>query len=104
MAGVETRVARIAEALLAERQFVRPVDVLVGLGGLAQPNVERWERGRVPAIDLCVSVGTDKVTADFAALRQSAEDRGLKPSESTIPVCNSPPTVMACFPRMRWTQ
>jgi hypothetical protein len=52
MAGVGTRVARIAEALLAERPFVRPVDVLVGLGWLAwlaQPNVERWERGPLPS-------------------------------------------------------
>jgi hypothetical protein len=81
MARTETRVARIAETLLAERRSVRPIDVLVGLGWLAQPNVDRWVRGRVPSIDRCVGVDSDKVTAAFAALRHWAEDRGLTPSE-----------------------
>jgi hypothetical protein len=75
-------VARIAEALLAERRFVRPVDVLVGLGWLAQPNVERWVQGRVPSLDRCVGVGSDKVMAALAALQHWAEDRGLTLSEA----------------------
>ena len=81
MAGLETRVARIADALLAERRYVRPLDVLVGLGWLAQPNVDRWERGRVPSIDRCVGVDPGKVTAAFAALRRWAEDHNLRPYE-----------------------
>jgi hypothetical protein len=32
MAGIDTRVARIAEATLAEQQFVTPIDILIGLG------------------------------------------------------------------------
>ncbi len=82
MARVETRVARIAEALLAERRYVRPVDVLVGLGWLAQPNVDRWVQGRVPSLDRCVGVDSDKVTAALTALQRWAEDRGLTPSEA----------------------
>ena len=68
--------------MLAERQYVRLIDVLVGLGWLAQPNVDRWERGRVPSIDRCVGVDSDKVLTAFAALQHWAEDRGLKPSEA----------------------
>ena len=82
MARLETRVARIAEALLAETRSVRPIDVLVGLGWLAQPNVDRWERGRVPSLDRCLGVDSDKVPAALAALHHWAEDRGLKPSEA----------------------
>ena len=82
MARVETRVARIAEELLAERRPVRPVDVLVRLGWLAEPNVEWWERGRVPSLDRCVQVDSDKVMAAFAALQRWAEDHGLTPSEA----------------------
>ena len=81
MARLETRVARIAEELLTERRSVRPVDVLVGLGWLAQPNVDRWVRGRVISLDRCVGVDADKVTAALAALQRWAEDRGLTPSE-----------------------
>src|SRR6476619_72312 len=82
MARLETRVARIAEALLAERRSVRPIDVLVGLGWLAEPNVDRWTQGRVPSLDRCVQVDSDKVLTAFAALQHWAEDRGLKPSEA----------------------
>lgn len=82
MARLETRVARIAEELLAEQRSVRPIDVLVGLGWLAQPNVDRWVRGRVPSLDRYVGVDTDKVMAAFDALQHWAEDRGLKPSEA----------------------
>lgn len=82
MARLETRVARIADALLTERRYVRPVDLLVGLGWLAQPTVDRWERGRVPSLDRCLGVDGHKVTAAFAALQDWAEDRGLKPSEA----------------------
>src|SRR5882757_3087836 len=81
MARIETRVARIAEALLAEQRSVRPIDVLVGLGWLAQPNVDRWVQGRVPSIDRCIGVDTDNVMAALAALQHWAEDRGLTPSE-----------------------
>jgi hypothetical protein len=82
MARLETRVARIAEASLAERRYVRPIDVLVGLGWLAHPNVDRWEQGRVPSLDLCVQVDADKVTEAMAALQRWAEDHDLKPYET----------------------
>jgi hypothetical protein len=82
MARLETRVARTAETLLAEQGFVRAVDVIVGLGWLAQPNVDRWARGRVPSLDRCVGVDSDKVKAAFAAMQRWAEDRGLPPSEA----------------------
>src|SRR4029079_16072051 len=45
MANLETRVARIAQATLADQRFVRPIDILVGLGWLAQPNGHRWGGG-----------------------------------------------------------
>jgi len=82
MARLETRVARIADALLADRRSVRPIDVLVGLGWLAEPNVDRWTQGRVPSLDRCVQVDADKVLAAFAALQRWAEERGLTPSEA----------------------
>jgi hypothetical protein len=85
MARLDTRVARIAESLLAERQSVRPIDILVGLGWLAQPSLERWERGRVPSLDRCVGVDADKVAAALTALRRWAEDHDLKPYETDYP-------------------
>ncbi|OBH00907.1 hypothetical protein A5698_08270 [Mycobacterium sp. E136] len=81
MVNVKTRVARAADAVLAERGAVRPVDVLVGLGWLAQPNIERWVRGRVPSLDRSVQVSQGKVIEAAEALRQWAEERGLERRE-----------------------
>ncbi len=67
---------------MADQRYVRPIDVLVGLGWLAEPSVERWKRGRVPSLDRCLGVDADKVPAALAALQHWAEDRGLMPSEA----------------------
>jgi hypothetical protein len=73
MAGIETRVARIAEATLAEQQFVTPIDILIGLGWLAQPNVDRWQRGLVTSLDLCV--GVDNVQTITVMPKSSHDSR-----------------------------
>lgn len=77
MANIETRVARIAEATLAKQQFVKPTDVLIGLGWLAQVNVDRWQSGRLTSLHGCVSVDDAKITAAFDALRGWAQGQGL---------------------------
>lgn len=81
MANVKTRVERVAEAVLEERGAVRPVDILVGLGWLAQPTVERWERGRILSLDRSIQVGEEKVAEAADAWRQWAEEHGLERRE-----------------------
>lgn len=78
MATVATRVARIAEAALAEQQFVTPIDVLVRLGWLAQPNVDRWQRGRVFPLISSAGVDAAKTLAAVDALREWAQTNGLQ--------------------------
>ncbi len=82
MARLETRVAHIAEAALAEQRFVTPIDVLIGLGWLAAANVERWERGRVPSLDLGVQVDAARVLDALDALRVWAVAHGLQSWET----------------------
>jgi hypothetical protein len=82
MATLQTRVARIAEALLADQRYVRAIDVLIGLGWLAEPSVERWMKGRAPALDRCLGVEPAKVPPALAALRHWAQGRGLTASEA----------------------
>lgn len=77
MAALATRVARIAESSLAAQYFVAPTDVLVQLGWLAQPNVERWQQGFVPYLDRCVCVDATKITQALDALRSWAGEHGL---------------------------
>lgn len=77
MATVGTRAARIAEQMLAEQQYVTSIDVLLGLGWLAQPNVERWQQGRTAYLS-GVQVDDAKCMAAFAGVREWAMRRGLQ--------------------------
>jgi len=79
MAGLKTRVERIADEALADQRYVTSIDVLVGLGWLAQPNVDRWQRGRITSLDLCVGVDDTKTATALDALRGWAQGRGLQP-------------------------
>jgi hypothetical protein len=79
---VEQRVVRAAEAALAERKFVAPVDVLVGLGWLAPSRVDAWRRGRVPCLESVVEAGLGKISTSMRLLRRWAQARGLTPSET----------------------
>ena len=79
---LEQRVTRVAEAVLAEQQFVSAIDVLVGLGWLAPSHVDTWRQGRVEALEQIVQANLAKSSAAMAALRQWAQNRGLNPSET----------------------
>ena len=85
MAGIETRVARIAEATLAEQQFVTPIDVLVGLGWLAQSNVDRWQQGPLHPLDICIGVDDTKTAAALDALRRWAQDERPRTLRHRLP-------------------
>lgn len=79
---LEQRVTRVAEAVLAEQQFVSAVDVLVGLGWLAPSHVDTWRQGRIETLEQVVQANLAKSSAAMAALRQWAQNRGLNPSET----------------------
>lgn len=48
---LERRVVKAAEAALAERKYVTPIDVLVGLGWLQPRRVDEWRQGRVDYLE-----------------------------------------------------
>lgn len=49
--NLSERVARAAEAALAERRYAGAVDVLIGLGWLAPTAVDAWRQGRLPDLE-----------------------------------------------------
>ncbi|CAN5200275.1 hypothetical protein BH20ACT16_BH20ACT16_08810 [soil metagenome] len=77
---LEQRVVRAAEALLAERRFVAPVDVLVGLGWLTPARVDEWRQGRLPCLEAGVEAGLSKISTSMRLLHRWARARGLTPS------------------------
>lgn len=80
--NLSERVARAAEAALAERRYVSAVDVLIGLGWLAPTAVDAWRQGRLSDLERVTQANLHKISAAMAAFRQWARSEGLVPSET----------------------
>lgn len=83
----ETRVASVAEAILAARHFVTPVDVLLGLEWVSKPSVASWLRGITPFLDRLIfsrhgKVNQTAIVAVLDELAAWARERGLQPWET----------------------
>jgi hypothetical protein len=76
------RVVKAAEAALAAQGYVSPIDVLVGIGWLDVPSVERWRRGQVDFIERVVRSNLSRISEAMKLFRSWATARGLSPSET----------------------
>jgi hypothetical protein len=81
-AKLERRVAAAAQAALAARGFVTPIDVLVGIGWLDASQVERWRRGQVAYLERVATANLSKLSRAMRAFRRWAVSRGLNPRET----------------------
>ena len=79
---LEERVVKAAEEALADRHFVTAIDVLVGVGWLTTPQVDRWRQGRVDYLERQVTANLSKISTAMAAFRRWAHKQGLNPSET----------------------
>jgi hypothetical protein len=82
------RVVRAAEAALADHQYVSAIDVLTGMGLLAQTHVESWRKGRIDFLERMIQANLKKISQSMALFRQWALDKNLKPSETQY-VCRT---------------
>ena len=81
-ADLEQRVVDAAEAALTERQFVSPVDLLVGLGWLSPSHVSLWRLGRIETLEDALTVSGAKLSAASHLLERWAHGRRLVASET----------------------
>ncbi|MHB8587064.1 MAG: hypothetical protein ACYDDF_14640 [Thermoplasmatota archaeon] len=81
-ATVEERVVLVASQALARKQFVTPVDVLLGLGWLAPSHIQEWRQGRIPTLEGVAQVDLSKISLAMHTLRMWADQNGLRPSET----------------------
>lgn len=79
---LEERVIRAAEGALAEQHFVSAIDVLTGIGWLADSAVDRWRQGRVEFLEREVQANLSKISTAMALFRRWAGRQGLVPSET----------------------
>lgn len=79
---LQSRIVTAAEAALAERKVVSPIDVLIGVGWLAPSEVDRWRQGRIAYLEAAAQVNLGKLSTAMKFFRGWARDRGLRPSET----------------------
>jgi hypothetical protein len=79
---LEQRVAVAAQAALAARGFVTPIDVLVGVGWLQAAQVERWRRGQVAYLERVATANLTKLGTALRLLRRWAQLNQLTASET----------------------
>jgi len=76
------RVIAAAEAALAARHYVSPIDILVGIGWVADGNVKRWRRGQVEYLERVVQANLSRISEAMKLFRSWARAKGLTPSET----------------------
>lgn len=81
-AKLADRVARAAEAALAEQDYVAPVDVLVGIGWLDFGALKRWRQGQIDCLERAVQVGLPRISEAMKLFRSWARAKGLYESET----------------------
>jgi hypothetical protein len=79
---LQRRIIKVAEAALARRGFVSPIDVLMGIGWLSPPVVDQWRRGRLPYLERGATANLHKLSTAMHLFRSWAVSRGLRPRET----------------------
>ncbi len=74
------RIVRAVERILARRNVVAPVDILVGMDLLAPEGLEDWRRDRVPYLEKVIHCNLTRLSRLLRILRFHAHDLRLVPS------------------------
>jgi hypothetical protein len=79
---LDGRVVKAAETALADHQFVTAIDIMVGMGWLTTPQIDRWRQGRVDYLERLVTASLSKISTSMTTLHHWARNEGLTPSET----------------------
>lgn len=73
---------RAAEAALEAQNYVRPIDVLLGIGWLDPGAEKRWRQGQLNYLERAVQANLNKISEAMKQFRHWANAKGLLPRES----------------------
>src|ERR1700726_45342 len=76
------RIIKAAEAALAAKNYVSPVDVLVGIGWLDLGALKRWQQGQVDYLERVVQANLSRISEAMKLFRSWASAKGLIASET----------------------
>jgi hypothetical protein len=83
------RVNKAAEASLAAKNYVSPIDVLAGIGWLDPAALKRWQQGQVDYLERVVQTNLSRISAAMKLFRSWAAAKGLVPKE-TLYIARTP--------------
>jgi hypothetical protein len=75
-------VVQAAQDELAAGRSVSPIDVFCRLGWLMQNHLDHWQQGRTEHLEPLRALRPQNLAAAMDALREWAQERGLRPSEA----------------------
>jgi hypothetical protein len=90
------RVVAAAEAALAARHYVSPIDILVGIRWLDDRTLKSWRRGQVEYLERVVQANLSRISEAMKVFRAWARAKGLTPSETNY-VAQTPRRQMLRF-------
>jgi hypothetical protein len=76
-AKLATRVGRAAQAALADKGYVSPIAVFLGIGWLDAAAVERWRRGQTDCLERVVQANLKRISVAMKLFRAWAAGQGL---------------------------
>src|SRR5437868_5121747 len=76
------RVTSAAEAALAARKYVAPLDVFIGIGWLDSNTAKRWRLGQIDYLEGVLNTNLPRISEAMKIFRAWATARGLFQSET----------------------
>jgi len=76
------RVIAAAQAALAARSYVAPIDVLLSIRWIDSGSLKRWRQGQIDCLERAVQANLPRISEVMKLFRSWASDEGLIPSET----------------------
>jgi len=77
---LEKKINATTSRLLKEKGYISMVDLFVGLGYLADKDVEAWRMKRIPCLERCIQVNLSKISFIMKTVRKNCKKGNLKES------------------------
>ena len=71
------KVVNAVEKLLVHSGEVRPIDVFINMGMIEKKNIEKWEKGQIPYLEMVLQGSLSKLNRVLKIIRFHAHDLNL---------------------------
>ena len=94
---MEKKLSPITSRLLNEKGYISLIDVFIGLGYLAEKDVEAWRMKRIPYLEKCLKVNLGKISFIVKTVRSNCINGKLKESHTSYKSWGKGPKVTLRF-------